>query len=194
MIYGWLWGRLYHKTPLTLCVDRTSFSSDLSHFTNRAMTKLFIIILITALAAFNLALGAPASYSPSIRGGKSILEGDLQNHQFKRHAVVPELYARDPFFGRIFRGIKKAVGSVGKVFGAARKVISTAGKVIGTAKNVVGTAGKIASFLPRELEEVSEREYHDELFDRELDNNLFEREYDEELVREFNDAAMDGLD
>ncbi|KIK06360.1 hypothetical protein K443DRAFT_674343 [Laccaria amethystina LaAM-08-1] len=205
MTYGRLWGRLYqYKTPLTLCVDRASYSIDFSHFTNQTMTKLFIVILITALALNNFALGAPASYSSSIRGTKSILEGDLQNHRLKpqsNHAVVPELYARDPLFGGIFRGIKKAVGVVKKVVGTARKIVGTARKIIGTAKQIVSTAskfappvGKIAKFLPRELEEVSEREYLDELFGRELDDYIFEREYDEELVRDFNDAAMDGLD
>ena len=54
------------RTPLTLCVDRASFSSDFNHFTNQAMTKLFIILMV-ALATINLVLGAPASYSPSIR-------------------------------------------------------------------------------------------------------------------------------
>lgn len=66
------------------------------------------------------------------RGAKNILEGDLQNHWLKPqdiNAVVPELYARDPFFGRIFRGIKKAVGTVRKYIGTATKVAGTAGKM-----------------------------------------------------------------
>jgi hypothetical protein len=142
------------------------------------MTKLFITILITVLASNNLALGAPAS---SIRGAKTILEGDLQNHRLKPKDINAELYARDPWsFRGIWRGAKKAVGRVQQY--------------IGTATKIAGTASKIAAFIPRELEEVSEREYHDELFDRELDKYLFEREYDEELVRDFNDAVMDGLD
>lgn len=81
---------------------------------------------------------------------KNVVEGDLQIHQLKPldiNTVVPELHARS-FFGKIFRGVKKATGAVGKVIGTARKVVGTVSNVFNTAKNMAGPAGKLSAQFP----------------------------------------------
>lgn len=90
------------------------------------------------------------------RGAKNILEGDLQNHRLKPqdiNAVVPELYARDPWsIGGIYRGIKhrvqRVIKTAGQVVQTVRKVMGTANQVAGTLRQVAGTAGKMSAQFP----------------------------------------------